>query len=165
VSPYGIVAKLVVVSVAAAVSSCFWARHDEKGFSIFLVDSGEVVIADEHVSAYIMDTYRFVLSPKGIERWESFARFDTLQEPPVRKLGGLTGKQFVLSIDGVEIYRGHFWSLVMSRMQSGILIYDTLGPAAGEIWVGFEPLNQESKEDPRDRQEIVGYFRKQGKLK
>lgn len=55
--PRRIVPRFVVVSLTVAVSSCFWARHHEEGFAISLVDSGEIVISDENVSAYIMDRY------------------------------------------------------------------------------------------------------------
>ncbi len=130
-----------------------------------MLDSGEVVLTDEHIEAYVWDEHRIVLTPKGIERWQSFINFDNSQDPPIPKLGKLLMKEFVVTLNGVEMYRGHFWSMASSLMKPGVLLYDTLGWPRGEVRMSFTRLNGTPEEDPRARPEIEAYFRRQGKLK
>jgi hypothetical protein len=135
------------------------------GFSISMHDTGEVVITDEHIATYVWEEHRILLTPKGVERWESFIPLDKSQEPPIRKLGRLTEKEFVVTLDGVEMYRGHFWSKVLSRFEPGLLLYDTLGVPRGELRLDLSRLGETQEDDPRARSEIHAYFRKQGKLR
>jgi hypothetical protein len=129
-----------------------------------LVESGEVILTDDHIATYIWERHRIVLTPQGVDRWESFSKLDESKSPPIRKLGSLTSKEFVVRIGDVDLYRGHFSSMASSLMQSGVLLYDTMGVPQGEIWLGITRLDGVSKDDPRARPEIADYFRKQGKL-
>ncbi len=150
--------------LSISLSSCDADRHRPVGFAITLVESGERVLGDEHIAAYEWSDHRILLSPSGIDRWESFVEFDTTQTPPVRKLGRLTTKEFVVTLNGVEMYRGHFSSMVSSLKGSGVLLYDTLGVPRGEVWMEYSTLKGTPEKDPRARPEIEAYLRKQGKL-
>lgn len=138
----------------------------DEGLAIVLVDTGEVLLTDAHLEAYDWDTHRLHLAPSGVDRWESFAVWDSTRTPPVRKLGTLTGREFSLRIDGIEMYRGHCWSWAMSMLRSGVLLYDTIGTAPdGSLWLGFERLMDETAEDPRGRPEIETCLRARRKLR
>jgi hypothetical protein len=159
------IAFIVLALLVLSLSSCDSEQREEVGFAISLLESGELILTDEHVAAYVWDEHRILLTPKGIERWESFVEFDHSQDPPIRKLGRLTTKEFVVTLNGVQMYRGHFSSMVSSLMNSGVLLYDTLGVPRGEVRMSFTRLDGTLENDPRGRPEIEAYFRKQGKLK
>ena len=83
-------------------------------------------------------------------------------------LGGDAGdldRRGSLRIDGQAIYRGHFWSMVMSLMRPGLKIYDTLGAPPGSVSIRFHQLNIDGEDDPRDRREIAEHFRVRGTLR
>ena len=159
------IALIVFVLLVLSLSSCDTAQREEVGFAISLVESGEIILTDEHIAAYVWDEHRIILTPEGIERWESFVEFDNSQDPPIRKLGRLTMKEFIVALNGVPMYRGHFASMASSLMNPGVLLYDTLGIPRGEMRMSFTRLEGTPESDPRGRPEIEAYFRKQGKLK
>ncbi len=159
------IAVVAAALLAFSLASCGDEQASSAGFAISMTDSGERILTDEHVAIYRWDQHRILLSPKGIDRWESFVEFDRSQDPPIRKLGRLTMKQFALTIDGVEMYRGHFSSMLSSLLGSGVLLYDTIGLPAGELWLTFTPSNGELQADPRGRPEIKAYFMERGKLR
>ena len=157
--------RIVLIALALLVlsfSSCDTEQREGVGFAISLLESGEPILTDEHIAAYIWDEHRIILTPKGVGRWESFIEFDKSQDPPIPKLGGLTMKEFVVTINGVEMYRGHFWSMLSSLLKPGVLLYDTMGVTRGYVLMDFDGTPDD---DPRARREIEAYFRKQGKLK
>jgi hypothetical protein len=156
-----IVASLLVLSL----SSCDNEQRERAGFSISLTESGERILTDEHIAAYVWVDHRILLSPRGVERWESFVEFDKSQDPPIRKLGRLTTKEFVVILNGIQMYRGHFSSMVSSLAGSGVLLYDTLGAPQGEVWMTFARLDGAPEDDPRGHPDIEAYFRGRGKLK
>ena len=159
------ISLIAAMSLALSLSSCDADRSAEVGFSISMSDTGDIVLTDEHIATYVWEEHRILLTPKGVERWESFIPYDKSQEPPIPKLGGLTQKEFVVTLDGVEMYRGHFWSMTSSQLGPGVLLYDTLGMPRGEVRMGFSRLDETQQEDPRGRSEIQAHFRKQGKLR
>jgi hypothetical protein len=158
-------ALIFTAMLTVSLCSCGADPPGAVGFAISLSESGELILADEHIATYVWDEHRIVLTQGGLERWESFVEFDTSQDPPIRKLGRLTTKEFVVTLNGVEMYRGHFWSMASSLMKSGVLLYDTLGAPRGEVWMSFARSNGTPAEDPRAQPEVEAYFRKQGKLK
>ena len=158
-------ALIVAALVAFLLSACDTKQSEGVGFAITLLESGEPILTDEHIAAYVWAEHRIILTPKGVERWESFIEFDKSQDPPIPKLGGLTMKEFVVTVNGVEMYRGHFWSMLSSHLKPGVLLYDTMGVTRGYVRMDFERLDGTSDDDPRARPEIAAYFRKQGKLK
>ena len=162
---YNRITLIVLVLLLLSALSCDKEQSGETGFAIILIESGELILTDEHISEYIWDEHRIRLRPKGIERWESFVEFDRSQDPPVRKLGGLTNKEFVVTLNEDEMYRGHFSSMASSLMNPGVLIYDTMGLPQGEVWMRFVALDEAPKDDPRGHPEIKAHFRRQGKLR
>ena len=48
-------------------------------------------------------------------------------DPPIRRLGEVYQKEFIVVVDGEEQYRGYFWSFVSSLMRDGVMLYDVLG--------------------------------------
>ena len=84
--------------------------------------------------------------------------------------GGLYQKEFVVRIDDTEYYRGKFWSIVSSASCSGVVILDTVMPCDSihntiQIQYGYPVRLGNSKDDPRNNEEIFGFFAKLGKLK
>lgn len=159
--------SMTMIAVIAALLTGLCAcstREAAPEFTILLAESGEVILSDEHVAEYDASHHAIFLTPEGIERWKSFIPFDDSFDPPIPKLGRLTGKEFVVRIGDEEMYRGYFWSMVMSSMRKGVLIYDTLFPV-DQLAVGFSPLGDEALDDPRGRPEIIGHFRDTGKLR
>ena len=155
----------VLALLVLSFSSCDTEQREGVGFAISLLESRELILTDEHVAAYVWDEHRILLTPKGVERWESFVRFDKSQDPPIRKLGRLTTKEFVVTLNGVQMYGGHFSSMVSSLLNPGVLLYDTLGVPSDEVRISFTRLDGIPEVDPRALPEIEAYFRKQGKLK
>jgi hypothetical protein len=155
---------LAAAVAAVAITSCS-VQKDSEGFAITLAESGEVVLSDEHIAAYDVARHAIVLNASGIERWRSFTTFDHSFDPPIPKLSGLFGKEFVLTVGGKEMYRGFFWSMASSSLKTGVLIYDTLPPVNGELTVAFQRLGDDAVADPRNNETIVAYFQRQGKLR
>jgi hypothetical protein len=150
----------LIVLCTLAVGAC--GESGGEGFEISLVATGEVVLSDHHISAFEPHLQKLILSAEGVERWSSYIPRNSSGSPGI---GGLTGKEFVLSIDGVEMYRGHFSSWASSFLPSGVLIFDAMMPDTGELWITMAELGRQSTKDPRGRPEIADYFRRQGKLK
>lgn len=159
------IALIVVPLVLISLSSCDNETREGAGFAISLTESGERILTDEHIATYVWDEHRILLSPRGVDRWQSFVDFDKSQDPPIRKMGRLTTKEFVVTLNGVEMYRGHFSSMVSSLANSGVLLYDTLGVPPVEVWMTFTRLDGAPEDDPRSLPDIAAYFRKQGKFR
>ena len=159
------IALIVIPLVVLSLSSCDTETHEGAGFAISLTESGERILTDEHIAAYVWDEHRILLSTKGVDRWQSFVDFDKSHDPPIRKMGRLTTKEFVVTLNGVQMYHGHCSSMVSSVANSGVLLYDTLGVPPGEIWMTFTRLDGAPEDDPRALPDIAAYFRKQGKLR
>jgi hypothetical protein len=156
----GAVVSWLIVLCGLTVGAC--GQSAGEGFEISLVESGEVVLSDRHISAFELHPQKLILSAEGAERWSSYIPRGSSGSPII---GGLTGKEFILSVDGVEMYRGHFSSWASSYAPSGVLIFDTLMPDTGELWITMAGWDRQSTKDPRGRPEIAEYFRRQGKLK
>lgn len=94
----------------------------KEGFGIYLADSGELVLSERHIKAFHSVDNTLELNENGIEKWNSYLTYQT-----VPKLAdSLFSRDFVLKIEGNEICRGKFWSLVSSASYSGVVIWDAL---------------------------------------
>jgi len=144
---------------------CGMGQDKSEGFKISLAASGEVILDDADIAAYVWGEHRILLTPKGVERWQSFVNFDSSYTPPMPRMGGLQGKRFVLTLNGAEMYGGHFWSMLSSQIKPGVVIYETLGVINDALWIKFERPHDRVESDPRGRPEIKAYFRRQGRLK
>ena len=97
------------------------ARSDG-GFGIYLADSGEQVLSLEHIKAYHSLDRSLELNAKGIEKWNSFHTYATI--PKLAQ--GLYQRDFILKINGNEVCRGQFYSLVSSATYNGVVILDSI---------------------------------------
>ncbi len=116
-------AKLLAVVISilffAQISGCGLLKEDR--FAIILADTGEILLTESDIAAYHSDG-TIDLSRKGIEKWNSYHTY-----PDIPKLAEtLYQKEFIIKIDGEEICRGKFWSMVSSASVNGIVILDSL---------------------------------------
>ena len=162
----------VLVLTLLLTSICFSACNNEPGFGIYLAESGELVLSDEHIEAYYWDSHpiwgshTIELNEKGIEKWNSYMTYKNIP----RLDETLHQADFVLRIEGEEIYRGKFYSLFSSASYQGVVILDALiTPAASGntiiIQYGYPAFPPGAGEDPRNNQEIFDYLDSQGLLK
>ena len=77
---------LMLLIGLCTISRAIEADSGSAGFAVSLVQSGEVILSDDHIAAYKPDSFRFVLSPRGIDRWDSFVPRDHSFDPPIPKL-------------------------------------------------------------------------------
>ena len=163
---YSTLRSIVIAFVVILVPPTSFGVESQKGhgFTITLAESGEIILSDEHVASYEWDNHRILLTTSGVERWQSFVKFNASFDPPIRQLGKLYRKEFSFTIDGAEMYRGHFSSIVSSLLRHGVELFETLGVTVDAVWITFTLLEGETTADPRSRPEIESYFAKQGKL-
>ena len=137
----------------------------ESDFGIFLLESGEPVITEEHVKVYHRDTHTIELNEAGIEKWNSFIDY-----PDIPKLKDTLYQQvFAVRIGDEEIYRGKLYSMVSSMSYDGVVILDALMKLDEEkntirIDFGFPGPVFGSGEDPRNAPEVLGFFESRGLL-
>ena len=136
---------------------------EDVGFGIFLVDSGELVLSEQHIKVYHKNTHEIELNGKGIEKWNSYMTYEAI--PTLAE--GLFGEDFLIMIEGIEAYRGQFSSGASSTIPSGVMILDTLFKLDSKhntirIEIGFPPLSPE--EDPRNSSDVISFFEEQGLL-
>lgn len=133
------------------------------GFGIFLVDSGELVLSEQHIKIYHKDTHEIELNEDGIEKWNSYMTYTTIP----RLAEGLFGEDFFITIKGTEIYRGKFYSMVSSTSYPGVVILDTLFKLDSKnnvIRIDFGYPCCPSGEDPRNNPDIFSFLEEQGLL-
>ena len=147
----------------------------EPGFGIYLVDSGELVLSEQHIEGYYQnihlteaeeDTHAIELNEAGIEQWNSFMNYEGIPKLP----DTLYKRDFALRIEGKEIYRGKFYSMVSSSTCDGVVILDALVKLSKDnnriyISYGYPVSLYVSGYDPRNSLEIIGFLDKQDLLK
>ncbi len=106
-------------------------------FALVLVDTGEVLLTENDISAYYSDNQTFTLNDRGIEKWNAHMTY-----PGIPKLADtLYQREFVITVDGKEVCRGKFWSGVSSQSIDGIVIMDALFRLSSDrnvIWIKSE---------------------------
>jgi len=147
--------------LAALLLSCD--AEEDVGFGIFLVDSNELVLSEQHIQKYCRDTHEIVLNEEGIEKWNSFMTYTGI--PQLAET--LNGEDFVIMVEGTEAYRGRFSSFVVSSLPPGVTIVDTLMKLDSEhntikIDIGFPYFV--NGDDPRENQDIFDFFEERGML-
>jgi hypothetical protein len=138
---------------------CLSACDDEPGFGIYLVETGELVLSDQHIEGYYWDSHAIELNAEGIEKWNSYMTYGG--EPKLQYT--LYGEDFVLKVKGEEIYRGKFYSMVSSASYYGIVILEILFKLDESkntiiIQYGFPRYPPDYGEDPRNNQKIFDYL-------
>ncbi|OGN94976.1 MAG: hypothetical protein A2Z75_08560 [Chloroflexi bacterium RBG_13_50_10] len=137
---------------------------EEVGFGIFLVDSGELVLSEQHIKVYHKNTHEIELNEEGIEKWNSYITYETIP----RLAEGLFAKDFLVMVEGIEAYRGHFSSMASSTIPPGVTIVDTLFRLDSKnntirIEVGY-PWSFRPEEDPRNNSDVFSFLEEQGLL-
>jgi hypothetical protein len=132
-------------------------------FGLYLVETGELIISDEHIASYNISSHEITLNDEGIEQWNSFAAAHGCNETSGMSVWCLNSKQFAVKIDGEEIYRGSFVSPVSSTIPMGeatITYYPwPLDDEFNTIGISYYCF------DPRDDPSITDFFDKAGLLK
>ena len=136
---------------------------EDVGFGIFLVDSGELVLSEQHIKIYHKETHEIELNEDGIEKWNSYMTYTTIP----RLAETLCGEDFLIMVEGTEAYRGRFSSYVVSTIPPGVTIVDTLFKLDSEhnsirIDIGYPYFP--SGEDPRNNPDILSFLEEQGLL-
>jgi hypothetical protein len=161
-----LMAAILLLSIVV-LSSC--TKDKTAGFGIYLVDSGELVLSDHDIKAYrqtssTIDTIE--LTKRGIERWNTFQTYTGI--PKLDKT--LFGRDFVVKLEGEEMYRGKFYSGVSSASYAGVIILDSLFKLDNthdtiSIQLGYAAIFDPTILDPRDNPAIISFFEKRGLLK
>ena len=120
------------------------------GFVISLVETGEVVLSDEHIASYELESHCIFLSKVGVDHWASFGN-------ALRGTHRLAKEKFLITVDGTEMYQGYFWSSLSSQMMSGVIIY--VEAILDRLCVVYHNF------DPRAQPLIQSHFRRLGSLK
>lgn len=123
-------------------------------FGIYLIENDETIISDREILSYNKSNHEIKLTKEGIEKL---------------KASDLYKKNFVIKLNGLEIYEGAFWSYLSSSIYEGVVILDIHLIQNGEtdsiiIEPWYPPGLFEGTEDPRLRAEIFNYFQQIGKL-
>ena len=139
---------------------------EEVGFGIYLIDNGELVLSEHHIEAYYGDTHTIELNEKGIRKWNSYMTWETTP----KLADSLYSRDFVLKIDGEEIYRGKFYSMVSSATYPGVVIMDAIIELDNDnntirIEFGYPLPGFGTGEDPRNAPEVIDFLEKQGLLR
>ena len=154
---------LTLLFTCVCLSAC---DNDEPGFGIYLVETGELVLSDQHIKGYYWDSHAIELNAEGIEKWNSYITY-----------GGLSIEQetmdqddFIVKLKGKEIYRGKFNALFSSMFIEGVVILDTgrkLNDNQSIIVIQYHPpiSHPDTEEDPRNNQEVFDYLESKGLLK
>ena len=155
---------LIVMLFVAGSLACV--GNDKAEFGIYLADSGELVLSEEHIKAYYPDAHTIELNEEGIEKWNSYMTYPTI--PRLDKC--LFSRDFVLRIKGEDIYEGKFYSMVSSIGDPGIVIMDALfklDSTYNTIWIKtcYPGSFSENQDDPRNDPRIINFFEKKGLLK
>ena len=137
----------------------------EQKFGIFLSETGELVLSEEHIEACNAETHEIELNQRGIEKWNSYMTYESI--PKLAET--LYNKDFVVRIDDEDVYMGKFWSMVSSAIPDCITITESLMKLDDmhntiQIRLDFGPQSANDK-DPRNNPKIRIFFRERGLLK
>jgi hypothetical protein len=108
--------------------------NHQVSFGIYLADTGDLVLSQEHIKAYYGIDHSMELNEKGIARWNSYHTYTDI--PKLKE--SLYQKDFIIKTNDREICRGKFYSMLSSASYSGIAIIDAVMPLDNEhnkIWV------------------------------
>jgi len=157
--------SVVICLVSLSFISC--AIEQPREFGIYLADTGEVVLSDEHIAAYDSQEHTFELNEAGIEQWNSFHDYKDI--PKMKD--SLYGKEFVIKIGDDEVCRGVFWSMLSSMSRDDFIIldavidlnseYNTISLSAGYPW-GDSAAVQPPMEEVNSL--LTEYFEESGRV-
>ena len=161
VIPLACITALMLICICPSACN----NSEEPGFGIYLADSHELVLSDEHIGAYYWDSHTIELNEAGIEKWNSYV---TIVDIP-RLDAKFYREDFVVKIEGEEIYRGKFTSFISSTLPQGVVISDAsiiLEEHSDTIKIGYsQPMSPDAEADPRESQVVLEYLESQDLLK
>lgn len=169
---------LLTLTISAGILSCALnneAPEEKPGFGIYLVDTGELVLSDIHIKAYRRnvhlteaeeDTHEIELNEAGIKQWNSYLTYEGI--PKLKDT--LYQRDFVVRVNGEDIYKGRFYSMLSSMSYDGVVIMDTVTKLNEEhkmiyICYGYPTSSFASGNDPRNSPVILDYLNSHGLLK
>jgi hypothetical protein len=137
----------------------------EPAFGIYRLDTGQLVLSDRDIAAYVGAIHEIELNKSGLAKWKSYTADGRWHRPD-----GLFQKEFAVKIGAKEIYRGRFWSAISSQFCEGVVILDVAFPYGGEpgairIEYGYPGALGDGTGDPRSHPEILDFFAGKGILK
>ena len=161
---------LAVLLIGVLVTSTGCSPGNHEGFAVYLtkddvpparmpalshIDITEKpLIGINDVITYNAQTHEMKLTAGAFERISSL-------EVPV------TGKSFVVCVDGKPIYYGAFWTPISSLSYDGVLIWktlDSLEPGVVRFGLGYPSPSFYRGEDPRNNAEVMRSLEQAGKL-
>lgn len=118
---FTLVGLLIAVMLPIAAVACSHNETTPSSFGIYLADTGELVISDEHIESYNASTHEIALNEAGIEKWNSY-----ITGTPPTLAQSLFSKEFSVKVNDLEMYRGKFWSIASSIVEDGVTIQEAL---------------------------------------
>lgn len=113
------------------------------------------IISTDDIVVYDPATHEMELTP------EAFDRLVALEVP-------VSGKSFVVCVDGQPVYAGAFWVLYSSLLFEGVTIYKPLSPGDPtpvQLHLGYPSAEFYEGEDPRSAPDVLDALEEAGKLK
>jgi len=153
-----ILVSLTILIVALGYTSC---STKNPGFAIYLADTGEVLLKDSDIEAFLSTENAFILNDGGVKSWNSFAT-STGSANIV-----LYNRDFVMKIGDEEICRGKIWALFSSFMPEGITLTGFIFKGGENNMIQIAEFHSDSGSGLNTivRAKIVNYFSSQHKLK
>jgi hypothetical protein len=102
---------------------------DRKVGEVHLADSGQQVLSAADISMYHSLDHSIELNAQGIKKWNSFRTSAMVPQ----LADSLLNREFVLKINGTEVCRGKFYSLVSSASYDGVVILNSLMKLGGNL--------------------------------
>lgn len=126
-------------------------------------------ISEERLGIYLLENNQLAISENDIISYNKTFHGIKLTEEGVKKIKALevpvSGKPFVIKLNGKEIYKGSFWTSLSSLSYSGIVInISMIQNNILKIEKGYPTSEFFEGIDPRNNSEIFNYFQKNGKL-
>ena len=140
-----------------------WAQAGE----LYVIAAGDTVIVGREIEYYDLDTGVLGLTWAGKFRWNSYSESHYQGGREIQDVSTLTGRKFVLEIDGEVLGEGRITSLLSSALHPGLTLWDSLVPPDDRsIRFQFATYGRELDiTDPRESESFLGYFRSHGKLR
>jgi hypothetical protein len=136
----------------------------QKGFGIYLADTGKRLLSENEIKNYDAVNYTFELNEGGIQKWNSYQTYEDI--PKLAE--SLFNKDFIIRIEGQEICRGKFWSGLSSSSYNGIIITEALfklNENHNTIQVRADYPGTNTPANPEINRALTAYFKSLNLLK
>ncbi len=148
-----IILSVILLPFTMSLSGC---QAKQTGFGLILTDTGETLLTENDIEAYVDDENGFVLNESGIEKWNSHITY--AGQPEIKKT--LVSRQFIIKIDGEKICSGEFSTMFDSNMISKTVIFESvfrLDEFQHTLWIQ-DGWGASRTLNPATREKLVGYF-------